>query len=637
MIIFIGIIAVILSMTSNLFTKKEGAIKNWHELYNTTKINHDVLIVGSSIAYSSFKPNLISAKLGVSSFNLSSATLNVEQLYFNIKEALKYHTPELLIMEAHSLDIPSSNEGKALNFAYENIDGQKNSLNKLQSVANVFEPKYWLDAIFPVVRNHHEWANFDLIEKNLEFEFVLDEKMGYKPLKVDNSAKRITQTADVIPSSYEIPEENYYYLEKITKLCKDKNIKFLLVRSPQIQYQPNRKFCEEIYNTTAQISKDLGIEYIDYNYQYNDTGFAQSDFYDALHLNENGAEKLTQDLAVSISKKYDLKENKNLIHREAEYYLENNRFLNSRRLLTETFIPKEGIHIDQIFIQKTIEDEYCFFIGFNPNTNVEELNKYNIAIQLVPIASEKVLLETKMDKDREMISFGNYPYPLESKDDYLVRAIGFRRIVPKNFKTFRLYLYNKDGASEKVVISNFNIDATNESIKNNAVTKLENTNTKENNTSEEVRTETDTKSTEKITPEIEKTATTLTSTAHAFKENLVFKNVNIVETSANTYTLTIEIDKNKTDIEELKLWKLAMQVFPEEPKELENFKNDGKNFKSNGFLIQPIQEGDKTLLTYKNIKLNPTKIKLLRFYLYRKNNEMIKNYYDTRDIELPKK
>ena len=47
---------------------------------------------------------------------------------------------------------------------------------------------------------------------------------------------------------------------------------------------------------------------------------------------------------------------------------------------------------------------------------------------------------------------------LVDKGDYVVRAIGFKKIIPNNFKTFRIYLYNENGVTEKMEISDFNIE-----------------------------------------------------------------------------------------------------------------------------------------------------------------------------------
>lgn len=638
MSILLSIILIILSASHYLFIKKEGSIKNWREFYNAKEINYDVLIVGSSIAYSSFKSNLISAKLNTSSFNLSSPSINVKQLYYNVNEAIKYNKPQLLVVEAHSLDIENSDEGKMLKFNFQNIDGQKNSINKIKSIVNVFKSKNWIDAMFPTVRNHHEWANFDLVDRNLSYTHTNDENLGYKPLKTDDSKNRIAKTIEKTPETYTISDENSNYFQKIVNLCKKENIKLLLVRSPQIQYQSDRKYCKQIFEKTKQLSYDLGFDYIDYNYKYEEIGFEQTDFYDALHLNDKGANKLTLKFITDVSKKVDLVENKNLVHREAEYYLEENRFLNARKILTKTFVPKEGIYIDQIFIKETVKDEYCFFIGFNPNSNIQELKKYKIAIQLIPVDTELHLLENEIYIKRKMISLGNYSYPLYRRDNYLIKPIGFKKIIPKNFKRFRVYLYNKEGVSEKIEISNFKIDVLNENINNSNVLKLTKSINEDNHTEEEeVSIEKINKSDSSDKEIVNKSPLVIIDTEHTFQKNLVFKQISIYETSSNTYEFMIEIEKNKTDLEELKKWKLAMQVFPENPEELENFKKNGKDFSSKGLLINPKNANDKVILHYKNIKIKPNRIKLLRFYLYGENNKMIDKYFNIRNITLSEK
>ena len=125
-IFLIGLIISFLLMKGGfVFLKKNKSILNWEQFYISSNDKKDILFMGSSISYSSFIPREINVRNNVNSYNLSSSAINTKQIYFNLKEAIKYNNPKVLIIEAHSLDIASSNDGKRLGFNYQNIDGQK--------------------------------------------------------------------------------------------------------------------------------------------------------------------------------------------------------------------------------------------------------------------------------------------------------------------------------------------------------------------------------------------------------------------------------------------------------------------------------------------------------------------------------
>ena len=87
-----------------LLYPSNGIFRTWRRFYALKDGEAQILVVGSSHAYSTFDPAVILRTTGKSSYLLSTNSQNTVQAYFNVKEALHYQKPEAVILEAFSLD-----------------------------------------------------------------------------------------------------------------------------------------------------------------------------------------------------------------------------------------------------------------------------------------------------------------------------------------------------------------------------------------------------------------------------------------------------------------------------------------------------------------------------------------------------
>lgn len=91
----------------------------------------------------------------------------------------------------------------------------------------------------------------------------------------------------------DIVEENSRFLREIVKICRDRGVRVILFTPPAWKtYVENlsEEQMEEVRNLCLSLSRAEGVEYVDL---LKDPLFAESDFFDADHMNEKGAEKLT--------------------------------------------------------------------------------------------------------------------------------------------------------------------------------------------------------------------------------------------------------------------------------------------------------------------------------------------------------
>ena len=109
------------------------------------------------------------------------------------------------------------------------------------------------------------------------------------------TAKRHTRDNIYSEKNTTIFNENKLHLKQIIKICRERNVKLLLFTPPAFEtYRHNINI--EQYNTTIETVTKIASQCDNCIYVnlFDDTSFVAKDFYDADHLSEIGAEKLSK-------------------------------------------------------------------------------------------------------------------------------------------------------------------------------------------------------------------------------------------------------------------------------------------------------------------------------------------------------
>jgi hypothetical protein len=204
-----------------------------------------------------------------------------------LEETLKYEKPKVVVFNVLSMKY---NEPQKEAYNRMTLDGMKMSLSKLKSIkASMMEEENFADYLFPLLRYHSRWSQ--LTKDDFKYLFEKDELFtsGYymradvKPVTTIPVGKKL--------GDYQFGENAYYYLDSMTKLCKENNIKLVLIKSPalypywydewDVQMEQYAKEHELMYINFLKLTDETGIDY-------------NKDTYDGgLHLNVSGAEKLS--------------------------------------------------------------------------------------------------------------------------------------------------------------------------------------------------------------------------------------------------------------------------------------------------------------------------------------------------------
>lgn len=278
------------------------------EYYDEDK-KHDVIFIGDCEVFSNFSPVTLWEKYGITSYIRGSAQQLIWQSYYLLKETITYEKPKVVVFNVLAMKY---NEPQKEAYNRLTLDGMKLSGIKLEAVkASMMEDESLSSYLFPILRYHSRWS--ELTSEDFRYLIKRDTishngflmRVDVKPVTTIPEGKKL--------ADYQFGENSYAYLDKITKLCKDNDIKLILIKSPSTYPYWYKEWDDQIvsyahknnlsYINFLDLTQEIGIDY-------------NTDTYDAgLHLNLSGAEKLSDYFGRMLKDEYGVQDHRN----EAEY------------------------------------------------------------------------------------------------------------------------------------------------------------------------------------------------------------------------------------------------------------------------------------------------------------------------------
>lgn len=269
------------------------------QYYNESK-DHEVVFIGDCEVYANFSPMVMYEEEGIKAYIRGSSQQLIWQSYYILEETLKYEIPKVVVFNVNSMRYsePVSEEYNRLT-----IDYMKWSKQKVDIInASMTEEESIWYYIFPILRYHSRYDK--LTEEDFEYLFKRKDDT-FNGFLVNKNVKPVEN----LPvqrklATYQFEDICYDYLNKITKLCKDNGIELVLIKAPSLypywydEYDEQiRNYAEEnniaFYNLKNNV-EEIGIDY-------------STDTYDGgLHLNLNGATKLSKFFAKLLKENYNL-------------------------------------------------------------------------------------------------------------------------------------------------------------------------------------------------------------------------------------------------------------------------------------------------------------------------------------------
>lgn len=272
-----------------LIPKYQGTVieGNFTEEYYRDPTQHDLLIIGSCESYENISPMQLWRQYGITSYIRGNANQLLPQSFAVLMDALERETPRAVILNIMSLTIESQTREEYNRMVFDSLPW---SIYKLEGIRETaMEGEHLAEYIFPILRYHARWQELDAADFRYAF--------GEKPL---TSFQGYYLRADVRPAgefpkerrknSYEFPQRNVLYLDKIREECENRGIQLILMKAPSLY-----PAWEEPYEAQVrEYAKRYGLPYYNFLELSDEAGLDMSrDTYDeGLHLNVYGAEKV---------------------------------------------------------------------------------------------------------------------------------------------------------------------------------------------------------------------------------------------------------------------------------------------------------------------------------------------------------
>ncbi len=276
--------------------------------YEQERQSIDVLFLGTSHCYNAFSPNYLYAVSGINSYNLGSSMQSMIITYYWLKEACRFQKPDTVVVEVYNVfayqgyssedDITWNSTEPQIRQA---LDFMRWSDNKLNIVKKVSEKNDGLlSYFFPIIRYHDRWEELKKEDYNSECIDAIKKEKGFKKvyLSVGNiDYEPFEVTEDKIPEDdfeINVNEKSLEYLEHIMNFCKEKKIRLILVRTPELTATKDQNiFIKNLANAND-------VKYYDFNEKELYEGIKYDickDNFDGGHANYSGAKKITEYLA----------------------------------------------------------------------------------------------------------------------------------------------------------------------------------------------------------------------------------------------------------------------------------------------------------------------------------------------------
>lgn len=269
----------------------------------------DVLAVGTSLMMMGFSPLRMYDKTGITAYNRASSCQAPQITYFTVKKTLKTQKLKAVICSATVLTIKFNYDKKEA-WLRRGMDYKKFSADKIKiakDLASRSKEQSLASYIFPILRYHSRWTDVFKGELTDERDGEYDYNRGYTPIyghleRPNVAARNLANREKII-----ISDDTKYWMGKTIQLCKENNVKFIIIGNMTMQWTKG------MHNATKDYADKMNVDFYDYNFSpyQEECGLDwEKDFYDRKHTNIFGVFKLTDDIGKILVEKYKIGKSK---------------------------------------------------------------------------------------------------------------------------------------------------------------------------------------------------------------------------------------------------------------------------------------------------------------------------------------
>ncbi len=242
----------------------------------------DIVAVGNSDLYSGVLPMDLYEAHGITAYVCGQSKQKMPECYDMLKKALKNQSPKLVIIETDT------------------IFYGKNDLHEVISSE--------IDIKIPAIKYHDRWKKLtprDFVS-TVKYDEINSAK-GYAYIKCTDikpyEGKTYMQETDEREKMQPLAK---LYLDKMVKLCEDRDIPILFLELPSATSWNMKK-----HNAMSDYAKDAGYPFVDMNLMDVGIDWTMDTRDKGNHLNYNGAKKTTAVLGEYLNENYTLPDRRN--------------------------------------------------------------------------------------------------------------------------------------------------------------------------------------------------------------------------------------------------------------------------------------------------------------------------------------
>lgn len=286
-------------LTNKLKQSREGEIGVWNDIYNG-KVNSDIVVYGSSRAMVHMDPAIISDSMNASCYNLGINGHNFWLSYLRHKELLKFNKKPKLII--YSVDIFTLTKRPDLFNSDQFLPYMLNNKD-IEEATRDYKGFSYYDYHLPLLRYVGKYKTIGGIFKYMIKPTASDSGRyrGYSSqdhLWNDDLARAKRKFSDF---RVDLDPVSINLFERFISECKTEGIALVFVYTPEyIEGQEFVKNRNEILGKFQELADKYNLQFLDYS--ADSISFDKKYFYNASHLNKNGAELFTNKLVQDLKK-----------------------------------------------------------------------------------------------------------------------------------------------------------------------------------------------------------------------------------------------------------------------------------------------------------------------------------------------
>lgn len=272
-----------------------SAIDTFHDM---PEDSIEVIGYGSSCMWKGINPITMYENYGVGMYNYGCNWQHFNTTYLFFLDSLQTQSPDVVIFEVKNVYnlLEDVDMGGEIYYTTA-LDGWMMKSEYLyQCFDNVLER--YVSYILPVFGFHENWKN--LSENSLELNSSNSNfyaTMGYSGSTSVQSVEGVDSTTF---EELELPESSIEILDDIVEICEEDDIEIIFYVAP---YARQYKYSDAM----AEYAQANGCTYFDFFEYMDELGIDwETDFRDKNHLNDSGAEKISNFLGEYIATNYDV-------------------------------------------------------------------------------------------------------------------------------------------------------------------------------------------------------------------------------------------------------------------------------------------------------------------------------------------